>query len=59
MTLNSPIAAMLWENWRLTRVEAAQRVAVGTVAASAALSLANPNIGPTAAFWILISGGAA
>jgi len=55
MTRNSPIAAMLWENWRLTRVEAAQRLAVGIVAASAALSLANPNLGPTVAFWTLIT----
>ena len=30
--MRSPIAAMLWENWRLTRVEAAQRLGLGIVA---------------------------
>ena len=39
MTMRSPIVAMLWENWRLTRVEAAQRLALGIVAGSAALLL--------------------
>ncbi|MEO8062889.1 MAG: hypothetical protein ABI821_09080 [Pseudomonadota bacterium] len=38
MKMRSPIVAMLWENWRLTRVEAAQRVALGLVAGSAALT---------------------
>lgn len=39
MTLRSPIVAMLWENWRLTRVEAAWHLALGTVAAAAVLML--------------------
>ena len=38
MTTRSPIVAILWENWRLSRVEAAQRLAQGIVAASAALT---------------------
>ena len=37
MTLRSPIVAMLWENWRLTRVEAAWKLAVGIVGGLAAL----------------------
>ena len=37
MTLPSPILAMLWENWRLTRVEAAWKLALGIVAGLAAL----------------------
>jgi len=37
MTLWSPIAAMLWENWRLTRVEAAWKLALGIVGGLAAL----------------------
>src|SRR5688572_13810337 len=51
--MNSPIVAMLWENWRLTRVEAAQRLALGIVAGSAALVMLG-NAGATVAFWILI-----
>jgi hypothetical protein len=51
--MNSPIVAMLWENWRLTRVEAAQRLALGIVAGSAALVLLG-DAGATVAFWILI-----
>jgi hypothetical protein len=35
MTIQSPVAAILWENWRLTRVEAAWRLAVGIVASAA------------------------
>jgi hypothetical protein len=31
MTLRSPMIAMLWENWRLTRVEIAWRLALGIV----------------------------
>jgi hypothetical protein len=52
MKLRSPIAAMLWENWRLSRVEAAQRFGFGIVLASAALALSDS--GATIAFWILI-----
>ena len=51
--MNSPIVAMLWENWRLTRVEAAQRLALGIVAGSAALVLLG-DAGAPVAFWILI-----
>lgn len=39
LAMRSPIVAMLWENWRLTRVEAAWHLAVGIVAASAVLVL--------------------
>jgi hypothetical protein len=31
MTLRSPVLAMLWENWRLTQLEAAWRLALGIV----------------------------
>jgi len=48
----APIVAMLWENWRLTRVEAAQRFGLGIIAGSGAMVLSDP--GATAAFWILI-----
>jgi len=47
-----PIAAMLWESWRLTRVEAAQRLALGLVAGAAALSFFD--VGATIAFGILV-----
>jgi hypothetical protein len=53
MTMRSPIVAMLWENWRLTRVEAAHRLGLGIVAGSAALVLFDA--GATVAFWILIA----
>jgi len=53
MITAAPIAAMLWENWRLTRVELVQRLGLGIVAASAALVWLDA--GPTAAFWILIT----
>lgn len=53
MTMRSPIVAMLWEQWRLTRVEAAMRLAVGIVVGSAALVLSDA--GATIAFWILIA----
>jgi hypothetical protein len=52
MMMRSPIVAMLWENWRLTRVEAALRLGLGIVAGSGALGLVNG--GATIAFWILI-----
>jgi hypothetical protein len=51
--MRSPVIAMLWENWRLTRVEAAQRLALGIVAGSAALVLLG-DAGARVAFWILI-----
>jgi hypothetical protein len=50
--MRSAIAAMLWENWRLSRVEAAQRFGFGIVLGSAALALSDS--GATIAFWILI-----
>ena len=53
MTTRSPIVALLWENWRLTRVEAAQRLALGIVAGSAALTFFDA--GATIAFWVLIA----
>jgi hypothetical protein len=52
MTMHSPIVAMLWENWRLTRVEAAQRVAIGLIAGAGALTLIDN--GATAAFWFVL-----
>lgn len=52
MNLHSPIVAMLWESWRLTRVEAAYRLGLGIVAGSAALVLFDA--GATIAFWILV-----
>jgi hypothetical protein len=50
MITRSAIAALLWENWRISRVEAAQRFAIG-------LALGTIGILPgdgTAAFWILV-----
>jgi hypothetical protein len=44
---------MLWENWRLTRGEAAWRLSVGLVGGSAALALSDS--GATIAIWILLS----
>jgi hypothetical protein len=38
MTMRSPILAMLWETWRLTRVEVAWRLAIGIVGGMAALA---------------------
>jgi hypothetical protein len=35
--MHSPVVAMLWENWRLTRVEAAWKLALGIVGGLAAL----------------------
>ena len=39
MRMRSPIAAMLWELWRVTRVEAAWKLASGIVGALAVLAL--------------------
>ena len=52
MNLRSPLVAMLWEQWRLTRVEAGQRLALGLLAAALALTLNSAN-GVTIAMWIL------
>ena len=38
MTLRSPVFTMLWEIWRLTRVEVAWRLAIGIVGGMAALA---------------------
>ena len=50
--MRSPIVAMLWESWLLTRVEAAVRLGLGIVAASGALFLFDASA--TAALSILI-----
>jgi hypothetical protein len=52
-THRSPILAMLWENWRLTRGEAAWRLSLGLVGGSAALALSDS--GATIAVWVLLS----
>lgn len=36
--MHSPVLALLWENWRLTRLEVAQRLAQGTIVAAAVLA---------------------
>ncbi len=38
--MRSPVAALLWENWRLTRAESAQRFVQGIVLAGGVLTLA-------------------
>jgi hypothetical protein len=48
-----PIVAMLWQNWRLTRIEAAQRLTLGLVLGGGTLLV--PDMGATFAFWILIT----
>lgn len=57
MNLRSPVVAMLWEQWRLTRVEAAQRLTFGLLAASAALMFPSAPIfnaaTSTTVVWIL------
>lgn len=46
MTLRSPVAAILWETWRVTRVEAAWKLACGIGGALAVLAL-SATFGPT------------
>ena len=45
MTMRSPVFtmlwAMLWENWRLTRVEVAWRLALGIVGGTAVLAVSS------------------
>jgi hypothetical protein len=53
MNRAAPIVAMLWENWRLTRVEAGQRLALGIVAGSIVMTLSDN--GATAAFWMIVT----
>ena len=50
--MKSPIHALLWENWRLTRIEAAQRLGLGLIGGTGAMVLSDN--GATAAFWTLI-----
>lgn len=52
MNLRAPIVAMLWEQWRLTRVEAAWRAGAGIAVGS--LAILNPDHGATIAFWGLV-----
>src|SRR5690348_8237203 len=52
MNLGSPVVAMLWENWRVSRVEVAQRLVLGLVLGTGAFALPT---GARAAFWILIT----
>lgn len=51
--MRSPIVAMLWENWRLTRVEIGLRLALGIFVAS--LALDGFDASATVAFWMLIT----
>ena len=53
MILRSPLAAVVWENWQLSRLEAAQRLVLGLVSGSVALMLLP--FGSPQAFWILIA----
>lgn len=53
MNRAAAIVAMLWESWRLTRLEAAQRLVLGLVAGAGAIMLFGPK-GPTGAFWIMV-----
>lgn len=39
MRMQTPVVAILWENWRLTRAEAAWKLAVGIVGAAAVLAV--------------------
>ena len=54
MNLRSAVSAMLWENWRVSRTEAAQRLALGLVAGSIMLGNGTDR-GAVVAFWILIA----
>ena len=54
MKMLSPIVAMLWENWRLTRIEAAMRLAQNLVLATGAVILFG--VGDKVVFWILLGG---
>jgi hypothetical protein len=53
MISTNPFVALLWENWRLTRVEAGQRIALGIVIGSTVL--AKSGNGAIIALWILFS----
>ena len=54
--MRSSIVAILWENWRLTRVEAALRLGQGVVLGSAAMLWFDA--GATIAFWIILCSNA-
>jgi len=56
MKMLSPVFAMLWENWRLTRIEAAMRLAQSLVLAAGAVILFG--VGDKVVFWILLGGTA-
>lgn len=53
MISSAPITALLWENWRLTRIEAGQRIALGIVIGSTVL--AKSGNGAIVALWVLFS----
>jgi hypothetical protein len=47
MTMSSPVLAMLWENWRLTRLEAANRLALGIIVGGLAVLLSFRAVPPS------------
>jgi hypothetical protein len=56
--MRTPIAAMLWENWRLTRVEIAFRITSSAILGAAVLVLVDlvvpgPGLGATAALFLV------
>jgi hypothetical protein len=51
--MRSPVGAMLWENWRLSRIEMAQRAGLSLVGGAAALLMMER--GTWVAFWILLT----
>lgn len=51
--MRSPLVAMVWEQWRLTRTEAVQRLAVAIVGGAAALTWLDN--GARVAVWVLLS----
>lgn len=56
MNMLSPITAMLWENWRLTRIEAAIRFVQNLVTAAGAVILFDAGV--KVVFWFLLAGTA-
>jgi hypothetical protein len=53
MIMRSPIVALLWENWRLSRVEAVVRLGLAVVLALAAI-MGQAKGGAAMAFWIVM-----
>src|SRR5690606_16461764 len=43
ITMRSPVVAMLWENWRLTRLEAFNRLALSLVGGAVLLVASRPD----------------